>query len=132
MFEIGDDERKVLLCLIHAETPLTVVEDTNLAVNVVVDIMRQLHHYRYIKAIGNNNQVMGNFDVDKIRKTRFQLTAKGFDEISGNSKPISAYASLLICCNDLFELSTNLGGSRVIVYIRSRLTSINKYPCLNQ
>ena len=31
MFEIGDDERKVLLCLIHAETPLTVVEDTNLA-----------------------------------------------------------------------------------------------------
>jgi hypothetical protein len=90
MFEIGDDERKVLLCLIHAETPLTVVEDTNLAVNVVIDIMRQLHHYRYIKAIGNNNQVMGNFDVDKIRKTRFQLTAKGFDEISGNSKPISA------------------------------------------
>lgn len=87
MFEIGDDERKVLLCLIHAETPLTVVEDTNLPVNVVVDIMRQLHHYRYIKAIGSNNQVMGNFDVDKIRKTRFQLTAKGFDEITENPKP---------------------------------------------
>ncbi|MFM7639798.1 MAG: hypothetical protein ACKO67_08745 [Bacteroidota bacterium] len=87
MFEIGDDERKVLMCLIHAETPLTVVEDTGLAVNVAVDIMRQLHHYRYIKAIGNNNQVMSNFDVDRIRKTRFQLTAKGFNEISGEAKP---------------------------------------------
>ncbi len=87
MFEIGDDERKVLLCLIHAETPLTVVEDTGLATNVAVDIMRQLHHYRYIKAIGSNNQVMSNFDVDKIRKTRFQLTAKGFNEISGDTKP---------------------------------------------
>jgi cell division FtsZ-interacting protein ZapD len=87
MFEIGDDERKVLLCLIHAETPLTVVEDTSLAVNVVIDIIRQLHHYRYIKAIGSNNQVMGNFDVDKIRITRFQLTAKGFNEISGDKKP---------------------------------------------
>ncbi|MFM8995359.1 MAG: hypothetical protein ACKOI1_03845 [Bacteroidota bacterium] len=87
MFEIGDDERKVLMCLIHAETPLTVVEDTGLAVNVAVDIMRQLHHYRYIKAIGNNNQVMSNFDVDRIRKTRFQLTAKGINEISGEAKP---------------------------------------------
>lgn len=87
MFEIGDDERKVLLCLIHAETPLTVVEDTGLPTNVAVDIMRQLHHYRYIKAIGSNNQVMSNFDVDKIRKTRFQLTAKGFNEISGDTKP---------------------------------------------
>ncbi len=87
MFEIGDDERKVLMCLIHAETPLTVVEDTGLAVNVAVDIMRQLHHYRYIKAIGNNNQVMSNFDVDRIRKTRFRLTAKGFNEISGEGKP---------------------------------------------
>lgn len=87
MFEIGDDERKVLLCLIHAETPLTVVEDTGLATNVAVDIMRQLHHYRYIKAIGSNNQVMSNFDVDKIRKTRFQLTAEGFNEISGDTKP---------------------------------------------
>ncbi len=87
MFEIGDDERKVLLCLIHAETPMTVVEDTGLAANVTIDIIRQLHHYRYIKAIGNNNQVMSNFDVDKIRKTRFQLTAKGFNEIGGNNKP---------------------------------------------
>jgi hypothetical protein len=90
MFEIGDDERKVLLCLIHAETPMTVVEDTGLSVNVTIDIMRQLHHYRYIKAIGNNNQVMSNFDVDKIRKTRFQLTAKGFDKISNQDKPFSA------------------------------------------
>ncbi|MBM3438800.1 MAG: hypothetical protein FJX91_06680 [Bacteroidetes bacterium] len=90
MFEIGDDERKVLMCLIHAETPLTVVEDTGLAVNVAVDIMRQLHHYRYIKAIGNNNQVMSNFDVDRIRKTRFQLTAKGFNEISGEGKPLQS------------------------------------------
>lgn len=87
MFEIGDDERKVLLCLIHAETPMTVVEDTGLAANVTIDIIRQLLHYRYIKAIGNNNQVMSNFDVDKIRKTRFQLTAKGFNEIGGNNKP---------------------------------------------
>jgi hypothetical protein len=89
MFEIGDDERKVLLCLIHAETPMTVVEDTGLAVNVALDIIRQLHHYRYIKAIGNNNQVMSNFEVDKIRKTRFQLTAKGFNEISDAAKPFA-------------------------------------------
>jgi hypothetical protein len=42
-----------------------------------------LHHYRYIKAIGKDDKVLGSFDIDKIRKTRFQLTAKGFDEISG-------------------------------------------------
>jgi len=42
-----------------------------------------LHHYRYIKAIDKNNQVLGSFDIDKIRKTKFQLTAKGFNEING-------------------------------------------------
>jgi len=83
MFEIGDDERKVLLCLIHAETPFTVMEDTGIQINVTVDIIRQLHHYRYIKAIGKDDKVLSSFDIDKIRKTRFQLTAKGFDEISG-------------------------------------------------
>jgi hypothetical protein len=83
MFEIGDDERKVLLCLIHSETPITVMEDTGIQINVTVDIIRQLHHYRYIKAIGKDDKVLSSFDIDKIRKTRFQLTAKGFDEISG-------------------------------------------------
>ena len=83
MFEIGDDERKVLLCLIHAETPITVMEDTGIQINVTVDIIRQLHHDRYIKAIGKDDKVLSSFDIDKIRKTRFQLTAKGFDEISG-------------------------------------------------
>lgn len=83
MFEIGDDERKVLLCLIHAETPITVMEDTGIQINVTVNIIRQLHHYRYIKAIGKDDKVLSSFDIDKIRKTRFQLTAKGFDEISG-------------------------------------------------
>ncbi|MCX6176385.1 MAG: hypothetical protein O2814_03600 [Bacteroidetes bacterium] len=83
MFEIGDDERKVLLCLIHAETPITVMEDTGIQINVTIDIIRQLHHYRYIKAIGKDDKVLSSFDIDKIRKTRFQLTAKGFDEISG-------------------------------------------------
>ena len=83
MFEIGDDERKVLLCLIHAETPITVMEDTGIQINVTVDIIRQLHHYRYIKAIGKDDKVLSSCDIDKIRKTRFQLTAKGFDEISG-------------------------------------------------
>jgi hypothetical protein len=83
MFEIGDDERRVLLCLIHAETPITVMEDTGIQINVTVDIIRQLHHYRYIKAIGKDDKVLSSFDIDKIRKTRFQLTAKGFDEISG-------------------------------------------------
>jgi hypothetical protein len=82
MFEIGDDERKVLLCLIHAETPITVMEDTGIQINVTIDIIRQLHHYRYIKAIGKDDKVLSSFDIDKIRKTRFQLTAKGFDEIS--------------------------------------------------
>ena len=83
MFEIGDDERKVLLCLIHAETPITVMEDTGIQINVTIDIIRQLHHYRYIKAIGKDDKVLSSFDIDKIRKTRFQLTARGFDEISG-------------------------------------------------
>lgn len=82
MFEIGEDERKVLLCLIHAETPITVMEETGIPMNVTIDIIRQLHHYRYIKAIGKDDKVMSSFDIDKIRKTRFQLTAKGFDEIS--------------------------------------------------
>ncbi len=82
MFEIGDDERKVLLCLIHAETPITVMEDTGIQIHVTIDIIRQLHHYRYIKAIGKDDKVLASFDIDKIRKTRFQLTAKGFDEIT--------------------------------------------------
>lgn len=82
MFEIGGDERKILMCLIHSETPITVIEDTGISTNVAIDIIRQLHHYGYIKAIGKNNQVMGMFDVDAIRRTRFQLTAKGFNEIS--------------------------------------------------
>jgi len=59
------------------------MEDTGLTINVTIDIIRQLHHYRYIKAIGKDDKVLGSFDVDKIRKTRFQLTAKGFNEISG-------------------------------------------------
>jgi hypothetical protein len=73
----------LLLCLIHAETPITVMEDTGIQINVTIDIIRQLHHYRYIKAIGKDDKVLSSFDIDKIRKTRFQLTAKGFDEISG-------------------------------------------------
>lgn len=83
MIEIGKDERKVLICLIHAETPITVVEDTALPVNVAIDIIRQLHHYRFIKAMGKNNQAIGMFDADAIKRTHFQLTAKGFDEILG-------------------------------------------------
>ncbi|MSP57725.1 MAG: hypothetical protein CK532_02360 [Flavobacteriales bacterium] len=83
MLEIGKDERKVLFCLIHAETPLAVIEDTALPVNVAIDIIRQLHHYRFIKAMGKNNQSIGMFDTDAIKRTHFQLTAKGFDEILG-------------------------------------------------
>ena len=73
MFEIGDDERKVLLCLIHAETPITVMEDTGIQINVTVDIIRQLHHYRYIKAIGKDDKVLSPLILIKFAKPDFNL-----------------------------------------------------------
>ena len=81
MFEIGPDELNILGRLIHAETAANIIEEAGLPEKVAIDIIRQLFHYRYIKSLNALNQRQTSFDVDGIKKTRFQLTAKGFEAL---------------------------------------------------
>ena len=83
MLEIGKDELKVMNSLVHAETVGTVISETGLQDKVVIDIVRHLHHYRYIKAVDANGKEMPMFEIDKIKRILFMLTAKGFSEIEG-------------------------------------------------
>jgi hypothetical protein len=79
--EILSDEKKVLSCLIHPETPQTVAEETKLSAFVVRDIVRNLHHHRYIKSINGPNRNLSMFDADAFATTKFQLTAKGLQAL---------------------------------------------------
>jgi len=81
MIEILSDEKKVLSCLIHPETPQIVVEETKLTPFVVRDIIRNLHHHRYIKATNGPNRNLSMFDADAFTTTKFQLTAKGLQAL---------------------------------------------------
>lgn len=85
MIEIGSDELKVMNCLMHAETAGTVISETGMQQKVVIDIIRQLHHYRYIKSVDEAGRSLSMFEVDKIRKVRFILTAKGISELEGKT-----------------------------------------------
>ncbi len=49
MIEIGKDELLVMSRLIHVETLQQVVEEIDLSRPVVIDIVKQLLHYRYVK-----------------------------------------------------------------------------------
>lgn len=85
MIEIGKDELLVMNHLIHVETLQQVVEEINLSRPVVIDIVKQLLHYRYIKALDWSNNQRLTFNVDQILQTRFQLTAKGYEELEAQS-----------------------------------------------
>lgn len=82
MFEIGEDELLILNLLIHAESAENIIQESGLPLKVGIDIIRQLFHYGYIKSINSSNQRQNSFDVDGIKKTRFQLTAKGLDTLN--------------------------------------------------
>ena len=81
MLEILDDEKAVLSRLIHPEYLADVVKEVGFSTPVVIDITRQLLHYGYIKALDANQKPKVGVDVDAILKTKFQLTAKGFEAL---------------------------------------------------
>jgi hypothetical protein len=81
MIEINTDELRVMACLLHAERLETVVEETGMMDKVVIDIMRQLRHYRYVKPVDENGRELSMFDVDKIRGVKFILTSKGYSAL---------------------------------------------------
>jgi|694.fasta_scaffold51267_5 hypothetical protein len=85
MIEIGKDELLVMSRLIHVETLQQVVEEIDLSRPVVIDIVKQLLHYRYVKALDLSNNQRLTFNVDQILQTRFQLTAKGYEELEAQS-----------------------------------------------
>ena len=85
MIEIGKDELLVMNHLIHVETLQQVVEEIDLSRPVVIDIVKQLLHYRYIKALDLSNNQRLTFNVDQILQTRVQLTAKGYEELEAQS-----------------------------------------------
>lgn len=84
MLEIFDEEKAVLERLIHPEYLSEIIKELNLSKPVVIDITRQLLHYGYIKAIDAQNKRLLGIDVDRILKTQFQLTAKGFEALELN------------------------------------------------
>lgn len=87
MFEIGTDELLILGLLIHAELAESVISESKLPEKVGIDIIRQLFHHGYIMSINQQNIRQISFDVDGIKNTRFQLTAKGITALSeGNVK----------------------------------------------
>jgi hypothetical protein len=81
MLEIFDEERAVLNQLIHPEYLSSVVKELQLSTPVIIDITRQLLHYRYIKAFDSDLKPRLGVDVDTILNTQFQLTAKGFEAL---------------------------------------------------
>jgi hypothetical protein len=84
MIEILEAEKKVLSCLIHPELIQTVVEETGISAKVVKDIIRNLWHYRFIKAVDKNNREILLVDADLLHKARFTMTAKGINAWQGN------------------------------------------------
>ena len=81
MIEILADDLSVLNCLVHAESIKMVQAETGLSAKVVLDIIRTLWHHRYIKAVDANEKEVLMVDVDLLKKARFRLTAKGFEEL---------------------------------------------------
>lgn len=82
MFEIGEDEMLILGLLIHVELAESVILESKLPEKVGIDIIRQLFHHGYIKSFSQQNIRQISFDVDTIKHTRFQVTAKGLDALT--------------------------------------------------
>ena len=90
MLEIGDDELKVMNCLLHPESMETVVSETKFHPKVALDIVRTLVHYRYVKAQDVSGKSLTMFSPDKLTLVRFVLTAKGLKEITPTKPPLQA------------------------------------------
>lgn len=86
MFEPGKEEWQVLGCLIHAETVETVVRETGLPVKVVIDIVRNLFHYRFIKPVNDKGREVPMFEIDAILDVRFMLSSKGYSALEKHMK----------------------------------------------
>jgi hypothetical protein len=86
VFEIGTAELQVMGCLVHADTPETVISETGIAQKVVLDIFKYLHHYRYIKVVDEYGKSKAMFEADGLIQTHFILTAKGLSEIAKQDK----------------------------------------------
>lgn len=82
MLEIGEDELLVLNTLLHPESIEQIIDEVPLSEPVVIDIVRQLFHFGYIKIYTESRPIPSSFDVDQIKVTYFQLTAKGLAEIN--------------------------------------------------
>ena len=65
MLEIGDDEIQVMNRLIHAEKVQHLVEEISFPQPVVIDIVRQLFHHRYIKAVDARNTQRLTINLDQ-------------------------------------------------------------------
>lgn len=81
MYEIKNPELKVLNCLIHAEEVKSIMVETGIPENVVIDIVRHLFHYGYIKPVNSEGKSLAMFEIDRIRSVKFILSAKGFAEL---------------------------------------------------
>lgn len=79
MIEILEDEKKVLGCLMHAEKLKTIIEETGLPSKVVLDIVRSLWHYRFIKAVDSIGKEVSMVDIDLLHRANFTMTAKGLN-----------------------------------------------------
>ncbi len=77
MIEILEAERKILSCLLHAELISSVISETGIPAKVARDIIRNLWHYRFIKAVDANGKELLLVDADQLHKARFTMTAKG-------------------------------------------------------
>ena len=78
---MGDHELKVMNCLLHPESLETAVNESGLPHKVVLDIIRNLVHYRFVKPTDSEGKVISMFSPDKLRAVRFVLTAKGVSAI---------------------------------------------------
>lgn len=81
MLEIGGDEILVMERMIHAEALESIIYEINLSKPVIIDIVKQLLHHRFIKALDASNQQKLTVNMDAILKVKFQLTAKGLKEL---------------------------------------------------
>lgn len=82
MLEIHKEELEVLGRFIHPEYFGQILQELSLTKPVATDIVRQLFHHGYLKSIGEEGKTMFSIEVDKIHKTKFQLTTKGFDALN--------------------------------------------------
>jgi hypothetical protein len=85
MLEIGDDERKVMNCLLHPEPMEVIIAETQFQAKVALDIVRTLVHYRYVKVQDAQGKNLSMFSPDNLNIVRFVLTAKGIKEIASKS-----------------------------------------------